>query len=113
MIVWSLWRCPACLREKMPAFSLHAPFATRTRCPTCGYYMAAEIKPKAHKVIPPRIRKVAVIKLADPKMAGSVITPLNEAITAGHRPSIADHLFKLQEAGILEQAELTTRPDLL
>jgi len=97
----------------MPAFSLHAPYATRTRCPICGFLMVAEIKPKARKVIQPRVRKVAVIKLADPKKAALVLGPLNEAIAAGHLPNISEHLAKLQEARILEHAELTTRPDLL
>jgi len=113
MIYRSLWRCPACLRERMPAFSLHAPYATRIRCPICGAYVCAEIKPKARKVIQPRVRKVAVIKLADPKKAALVLGPLNEAIGAGLRPNISEHLAKLQEARILEHAELTSRLDLL
>lgn len=113
MIYRSLWRCPACLKEKRPAFSLHAEDATRIICPFCGRDVQAEIKPKARKVIPPRIRKVAVIKLADTKKAALVLGPLNEAIAAGQKPSISDHLARLQEAGILEGAELTTRPDLL
>jgi len=113
MIYCSLWRCPACLKERRPAFTLHPDYARRIHCPICGFLMVAEIKPKAHKVIPPRIRKVAVIELTDPKNAALVVGPLNEAVEAGLRPNIADHLAKLQEARILEQAELTTRPDLL
>lgn len=75
--------------------------------------MVDEIKPKAHKVIPPRVRKVAIIMLADPKKAYLVLHPLNEAVVAGQRPSIIEHLAKLKKAGILKDVELTSRADLI
>ena len=75
--------------------------------------MVAEVNPKAHKVIPPRIRKVAIIRLADPKKAFLVLRPLNEALVAGQRPNIIEHLAKLKKAGILKDVELTSRADLI
>ena len=98
----------------MPAFSLHAAHVDRIRCPFCGSDVRAEIKPKARKVIPPRFRKVAVIGFTDRKMARvKVLRPLNEALEAGQRPSIIEHLINLKKDGFLKDVELTTRPDLL
>jgi len=98
----------------MPAFSLHASYAKRIRCPFCGSAICDEIKPKARKLIPPRIRKVAVIGFIDRKMAPvKVLRSLNEALVAGQRPSIIEHLARLKKAGILKDVELTSRADLI
>jgi len=113
MIYRSLWLCPTCLRAKKDAFSLHAPFTKRIVCLSCGVTVAAELKPNARKGLLPRIRRMALIKLADRKKRSLVIEPLNNAIFEGRRPDIAAHLDKLKEQGVVVRWEFTTSPDLI
>ena len=110
----SLWRCPTCLRARsQEAFSLHGAFTKRILCLSCGSIVTAELKPRARKGLLPRIRKVAMIKLADPKKASLVTGPLNDAAFEGRWLDIAAHLNKLKKNGVIIEWEYTTRQDLI